>query len=245
MIEFRRVSKSFNKKSVLIDFSMILPEGKTFALLGLSGSGKTTALKLICGLHSPDQGEVLVNGLEASKSSLHSIRDQIGYVIQDGGLFPHLRARENLSLVGQEAGWSSKQIQSRIEELASLTRFSMDLLTQYPKELSGGQRQRVGLMRALMKNPPILLLDEPLGALDPITRHELQTELKQLFKELKKTCLLVTHDLYEAGTLADQILLLNQGRILQQGRLKDLIDHPADSFVSQFVQSQRQVGAEE
>lgn len=238
MIEVSEVSKSFGKTKVLRQLSFQVGEGDGCALLGLSGSGKTTALKLLCGLYMPDAGSIKVDKRPVQKEGLSELRKNIGYVIQDGGLFPHLTAEQNLSLVGEEAGWSSKDISARIEELSSLAKISLSVLRNYPRQLSGGQRQRVGLMRALFRDPPILLLDEPLGALDPITRSELQEELRDLFKSLRKTFILVTHDLYEAGFLADQILLLKEGQIIQRGTLTDLINHPADDFVRRFVDSQ-------
>jgi osmoprotectant transport system ATP-binding protein len=244
MIELRNVTKFFSQTAVLSDLSFSVPDGETFALLGLSGSGKTTALKLVCGLHQPDGGEVLVQNIPVVDERMAEVRSQLGYVIQDGGLFPHLTAYQNVWLVGREAGWSDERIRARVEELAALAKLPMKFLDSYPRQLSGGQRQRIGILRALLRDPPVLLLDEPLGALDPITRSELQHELKDLFQRLRKTVLLVTHDLYEAGYLADRILLLNGGRILQQGSLQDLVRNPADEFVHRFVQSQRHEGGE-
>lgn len=239
MIEVRSVTKFFGTSKVLSELTFSIPDGETYALLGLSGSGKTTAMKVICGLQQADSGEVSVQNITVTNENLSAVRAQLGYVIQDGGLFPHLIAFENLAIVGREVGWTLERIQTRIEELAALAKLSPALLDKYPSQLSGGQRQRVGLMRALMRDPPILLLDEPLGALDPITRSELQAELRDLCRQFKKTVLLVTHDLFEAGYLADRILLLNQGRILQQGTLKELISHPADDFVRRFVDSHK------
>jgi osmoprotectant transport system ATP-binding protein len=238
MIEFENVSKSFHSARVLRNISFRVDEGVTCALLGLSGSGKTTALKIIAGLHTYDSGRVSVGGIPVQESTLPEIRSQLGYVIQDGGLFPHLTAEKNLELVGHEAGWDAVKMRARINELSELTKMSKALLQKYPRELSGGQRQRVGLMRALMKNPSVLLLDEPLGALDPITRRDLQIELRALCRELKKTVVLVTHDLYDAGYLADHIFLLKDGAIVQEGRLQDLVQTPADEFVRKFVESQ-------
>lgn len=241
MIDFKSVNKSFNGISVLKELSFTVPAGQTFALIGLSGSGKTTALKLIAGIHTPDTGYVKVNGVTLAKSTIGDVRSSIGYVIQDGGLFPHLTGFENLEIVGQEVGWDETRIRERIAELATLTQLRLELLDKYPRELSGGQRQRVGLMRALLLDPPILLLDEPLGALDPITRSELQKELRDLCQALKKTVVLVTHDLFEAGYLADHILLLNEGHILQQGNLSNLVGTPASAFVRKFVESQKRL----
>ncbi|MCB0362348.1 MAG: ATP-binding cassette domain-containing protein, partial [Bdellovibrionales bacterium] len=227
LIEVKTVSKFFGKTQVLKDLSFRLDSGKGCALLGLSGSGKTTALKLICGLYMPDSGDIVVENILVEKARLREIRKLIGYVIQDGGLFPHMTALSNISIVGEEAGWSREKIDKRVKELAELAKFPMKLLSHCPRQLSGGQRQRVGLMRALLLDPPILLLDEPLGALDPITRSDLQKELKDLFHELRKTFVLVTHDLFEAGFIADHILLLKEGKIVQRGTLLDLIKNPA------------------
>lgn len=240
MIKLINVTKNFGHTPILINLSLTVPDGESYALLGLSGSGKTTVLKLICGLHIPDSGEVYLQNLKVSKDSLTQVRAQIGYVIQDGGLFPHMTVFQNLSIVGKEAGWDLIKIQNRIDELINLTKLSSSLLNHYPSQLSGGQKQRVGIIRALMLDPPVLLLDEPLGALDPITRSELQVEIRDLCRRLHKTVLLVTHDLFEAGYLADKILLLNHGQIVQAGTLKELINFPADEFVQKFVDSHRQ-----
>jgi osmoprotectant transport system ATP-binding protein len=166
-------------------------------------------------------------------------------VIQDGGLFPHLTARENLSLPAQVAGWPMDRTAARIEELAALTLFPSDGLDRYPVQLSGGQRQRVGLMRALMLDPDVLLLDEPLGALDPLIRADLQKDLRVIFRELEKTVVLVTHDLAEAAYLADDIVLLNEGRVVQYGTFDDLKTRPGNPFVTRFVQAQRTIHLDE
>ena len=238
MISVKNVTKKFGKIAVLNDLTFSLAKGEGLALLGLSGSGKTTILKILCGLQYPDEGHVLVDGLLLGPQHLFQIRKKLGYVIQDGGLFPHLTALENIKLVGAEAGLSQEQIEARIHELARLTRLSEDLLMRYPRELSGGQRQRIGIMRALFLDPEVLLLDEPLGALDPITRHELQLELKELFKKLHKTFILVTHDLNEATILADRIILLADGKVVQEGTMKDLMMNPATEFVRKFILAQ-------
>lgn len=238
MISVANITKSFGNQTVLKNFSFNIGTGESLALLGLSGSGKTTALKIICGLHLPDQGQVTIAGLHLSTESLPLIRKKIGYVIQDGGLFPHLTAWENIALIGRESLLSAEEINARIKELCILTKISIDLLDRYPAELSGGQRQRVGIMRALFLDPEILLLDEPLGALDPITRRELQFELKDLIARLKKTVVLVTHDLYEATYLADRIILLSEGKIIQEGTMNELTEKPASDFVKTFVVAQ-------
>lgn len=238
MISVQSVSKSFGPLTILKNISFDVAPGETKALLGLSGSGKTTALKLVCGLHLPDSGTVLIGGETLTRETLTEQRRKMGYVIQDGGLFPHLTAFQNISLVGEEAGWEKENIQSRISELALLVKIDEHLLDRYPRELSGGQRQRIGIMRAMLLDPPVMLLDEPMGALDPITRHDLQIELKDLFTRMKKTVLIVTHDLFEAGFLADSILLLQEGRLIQEAPMRELIESPANEFVKLFVSSQ-------
>src|SRR5438045_5331757 len=167
------------------------------------------------------------------------LRRRIGYVIQEGGLFPHLTARANILLMARHHGKTDAEMHPRLSELCELTRFSESLLARYPLELSGGQRQRVSLMRALMLSPELLLLDEPLGALDPLVRASLQKDLKEIFARLRQTTLLVTHDLAEAAYLGDEIVLVNEGRIVKQGSLADLREKTASSFVSEFINAQR------
>lgn len=244
MITIDRISKNFGMTNVLSDLSFEIPGGSTTALLGLSGSGKTTLLKLICGLHFPNSGQISINGEALQTGNLTHLRKKMGYVIQDGGLFPHLTAFANLAIVGKEAGFSRSDIEKRVQELAELTKISSAILSRYPREISGGQKQRIGIMRALFLDPPILLLDEPFGALDPITRSQLQTDLKEIFLKMRKTVLLVTHDLFEAGFLADRILLLNHGQIAQAGTLRELMDKPANDFVKLFVNSHHHMVAE-
>jgi len=237
MLELRGVEKRFEEVLALGPIDLSFDVGTT-ALIGPSGCGKSTLLRLLVGLVRADAGEVLVDGTLLSDASLSAARRRIGYVIQDGGLFPHLRAAENVSLLASQSGWSAERICARRAELASLVRLSDDALAHYPQQLSGGQRQRVSLMRALMLDPDILLLDEPLGALDPLIRAALQLDLKQIFARLGKTVVLVTHDLGEAGFLAARIVLLKEGRILQAGSLQSLYEAPADPFVTRFVRAQ-------
>ena len=172
-------------------------------------------------------------------ATARAVRLRTGYVIQDGGLFPHLTARGNVTLLARHLGWDRPRIEARVAELAELTRFPADGLDRHPRQLSGGQRQRVGLMRALMLDPAALLLDEPLGALDPLVRADLQTELRDIFRSLGKTVVLVTHDLGEATFFADRVVLLRDGRVVQEGSPADLWHRPADPFVTRFVQAQR------
>ncbi len=238
MIRLEKVSKSFGLSRVLEDVSLTLPQGRTTVVMGLSGSGKSTLLALIVGLEAPDHGDVWIGDESMTTSSALSLRRRMGYVIQDGGLFPHLTARRNIDLMARELGWLAARRSERLIELCTLTRFPTTALERYPSELSGGQRQRVSLMRALMLDPPNLLLDEPLGALDPMTRADLQEELKSIFQTLNKTVVIVTHDVSEAALFGDMIVLLHQGRVLQQGTFRDLVATPADAFVSDFIKAQ-------
>ena len=215
--------------------SLSIAAGEMVALIGQSGCGKSTILRLMLGLLRPDSGSVLVQGQEFRPEMRH----RIGYVVQDGGLFPHLTARANATLMARYLGWAAEQIESRLKELAELTHFPADGLDRYPLQLSGGQRQRVSLMRALMLSPDIVLLDEPLAALDPLIRSDLQKDLRKIFETLRKTVVLVTHDLGEAVFLGDHLVLLRDGRIAQEGTPADLMDRPANDFVTRFINAQR------
>src|SRR5262245_32841886 len=238
MIRLESVNKSYGGSIVIDSVSVTIVGGKTTILIGPSGAGKSTLLGLINGIESPDEGTVTIDSNPLTPRSALLLRRKMGYVIQDGGLFPHLTARRNIDLMAKEAGWPLDRRRARVEELCALTRFPADALERFPAELSGGQRQRVSLMRALMLDPDILLMDEPLGALDPMIRAELQDDLKGIFLSLKKTVVIVTHDLSEAAFFGDTIILMHKGRIVQQGQFRDLIDRPADSFVGQFVHAQ-------
>jgi osmoprotectant transport system ATP-binding protein len=235
----RKVSKRYNGVTALDQVSLDFAAGSTTALIGGSGAGKSTVLRLLLGLDWPDAGEVSAWGQPLRRDGLLSLRQRVGYVIQEGGLFPHLTALGNLALQPRYLGWNTERIRQRAQELAALARLPVDALQRFPAELSGGQRQRVALMRGLMADPDALLLDEPLGALDPVVRHELQDELKQIFDELGKTVIVVTHDLAEAAWFADRLVLLREGRVVQDGRYEDLRDHPADDFVRAFIHAQR------
>jgi osmoprotectant transport system ATP-binding protein len=239
MFELRGVSKRYGDSVALGPADLDVPAGRTTVLLGPSGCGKSTLLRLLVGLIAPDAGEVLFDGTPVTPSTALALRPRMGYVIQDGGLFPHLSARGNITLMARYLGWERRRLDARITELAELTRFPTDGLDRYPAQLSGGQRQRVGLMRALMLDPRALLLDEPLGALDPMVRSELQDDLRQIFRALGKTVVMVTHDLGEADFFADRIVLLRAGRVVQIGTLAELWRSPADPFVRQFIQAQR------
>lgn len=239
MLQLTDVSRSYSDKTVLQPISLRMVEGQTTVLIGPSGCGKSTLLRLIVGLISPDAGSVHFQEQQVTPENILSLRHKMGYVIQEGGLFPHLTAEGNVSLLARHLGWEEKRIQTRIEELRELTHLADDVLSRYPAQLSGGQRQRVSLMRALMLDPDVLLLDEPLGALDPMIRAELQMELREIFRTLKKTVVMVTHDMGEAAFFGESIVLLCEGQLVQQGTLDEMIKQPADPFVTQFIQAQR------
>lgn len=243
LIELRGASKIYGAATALHPTELSFEAGKTTALLGPSGCGKSTILRLIVGGIAPTQGEIRFDGTLVNESNGIALRRRMGYVIQDGGLFPHLTAEGNVLLLARHLQQLDDVIRKRLADLCELTRFPQDALPRYPGELSGGQRQRVGLMRALMLKPEALLLDEPLGALDPLVRAALQTDLKKIFHELKQTVILVTHDLGEAAYLADSIVLMESGHIVQQGTLTDLRDCPATPYVSEFLNAQRSLAA--
>ena len=244
MIALENVSKTYGKQLALAPTSLQFSSGRITALIGPSGCGKSTLLRLMLGLIQPDNGRVVFNGEAMTFDNVEHVRHAIGYVIQDGGLFPHLTARENVVLLARYLQRDLSWINERVNNLAELVRLPHAVLSRHPHELSGGQRQRVGLMRALMLDPEMLLLDEPLGALDPIVRSELQTELKGIFMHLGRTVILVTHDMNEAAYLASDIVLLREGRVVQRGTLGDLLNHPAEPYVKQFIQAQRSLVTE-
>ncbi|HTV31619.1 MAG TPA: ATP-binding cassette domain-containing protein [Methylocella sp.] len=238
MIRLESIRKSYGDAVVVDNVTVTILQNKTTVLIGPSGAGKSTLLSLINGIETPDDGTIMVESNPLTPQSALLLRRRMGYVIQDGGLFPHLTACQNIDLMAKEAGWPLDRRRARVDELCVLTHFPPTALDRFPLELSGGQRQRVSLMRALMLDPGILLMDEPLGALDPMIRAELQDDLKAIFLSLAKTVVLVTHDLSEAAFLGDVILLMHKGRVIQQGQFRDLVDHPQDAFVREFVHAQ-------
>jgi osmoprotectant transport system ATP-binding protein len=238
VIELREVSKRFGDRVALDGVSIDVQPGTVHVLLGSSGSGKSTVLRVVLGLVAPDEGQVRVDGTPVNEATRSTLVKGMGYVVQDGGLYPHLTAFDNVALPAQVSGWPAARTRARAAELGEMVGLDEDTLRRYPRELSGGQRQRVGLMRALMLDPPILLLDEPLGALDPIVRAELQAQLKSLFQTLGKTVVLVTHDIREAALLGSVITLMTTGRVVQRGRFADLLERPAAPFVTQFLTAQ-------
>jgi osmoprotectant transport system ATP-binding protein len=238
-IEIENLSKSYAGVVALEVDRFRLEPRTTLALIGPSGCGKSTLLRLIVGLLRPDRGRVSVVGAAMTPETRRSLQLRMGYVIQEGGLFPHLTAAENVALVANDLGWSQDRVRARTDELLDLTQIPRTLLPRYPGQLSGGQRQRVALMRALMLDPDLLLLDEPLTALDPMIRSDLQRELKDLFERLRKSVLFVTHDMAEAAFVAGEMAIMRAGRILQRGSFQDLAHRPADPFVTDFIRRQR------
>jgi osmoprotectant transport system ATP-binding protein len=232
-------SKTFGGVPALHATTLDVPAGETTVLIGPSGSGKSTLLRLIIGLVHPDAGQVHFADLELGPTTVQAIRRRIGYVVQEGGLFPHLTARDNVALLARHLGWPRARIDDRLTELGALARLAPELLDRYPAQLSGGQRQRVGIMRALMLDPDLLVLDEPLGALDPLVRAELQDDLQAAFRTLGKSVVMVTHDLDEAAFFGQRLVLLREGQIVQVGTLDDLVHAPADPFVTRFLHAQR------
>jgi osmoprotectant transport system ATP-binding protein len=239
MLALQNINKSFEGRPVLTDVNLNVPKGATHALIGSSGSGKTTLLRITLGLIPFDKGYVKINDQALLSFSPVQWADRIGYVPQDGGLFPHITGFENVSLIAKLRGWNRQRIEARVEELRKLVDLDPSVLGHFPFELSGGQQQRVAIMRAAMMDPQVMLLDEPMAALDPLIRRSLQRELKSIFQRLGKTVLLVTHDLGEAVYLAENLTLLHDGKILQSGTYRELLLHPADPFVTSFINAQR------
>ena len=239
MLSTQQVSKRYGDALALDAISVEPPGGKTTVLIGPSGCGKSTLLRAFIHLIPVDDGFVRFGGDVVSAANALEIRRRVGYVLQTGGLFPHMTVRRNVTLMWDHL--REPDPTDRLQYLCSLVHLEPTLLERFPAELSGGQRQRIGLMRALMLDPPVLLLDEPLGALDPLVRAELQQDLREIFRKLNKTVVLVTHDLAEAAYFADHVVLMRQGKLEQEGPFRDLLDRPATDFVGQFVTAQREL----
>jgi len=245
-VSLDRVEKELGGRPVIRPTTLELDDGARVALIGPSGSGKSTLLRMVLGLVVPDRGTVKVGDTAVNARTARAVRRRIGYVIQDGGLFPHLTAAENVALPtrirdGADDARGRGGAREKLRELAELVRLPEALLGRYPRSLSGGERQRVGVMRALVLDPAVLLLDEPLGALDPIVRAGLQEDLLALFRRLGKSVVLVTHDMAEAAYLADSIAIMRDGAILQRGTMRELIDAPEHPFVGEFVGAERKL----
>lgn len=236
IICFENISKSYGNNLILKDFNLKINKGEFVTIIGSSGSGKTTALKLINGLIEPDEGTLYVNKKDISKVNQNMLRRNIGYVIQGVGLFPHMNIRKNISYVLNLTNNHTKiEINKRVKNLISLVGMEDEILERYPNELSGGQRQRIGIARALAANPSILLMDEPFGAVDEITRKTLQDEIKKVHRELKVTIIFITHDVREAFKLGTKVVVMDSGKIVQMGNPKDIISTPKNDFVKNLI----------
>jgi osmoprotectant transport system ATP-binding protein len=237
-IHFKQVSKSFGQHQALKNINLSFAEDCTTAIVGASASGKSTLLKLINGLVIPDQGEVQVFNQPIDYTDLKSLRRRIGYAVQSAALFPHLKVRENIILMAKLTGWQADRIQQRLEFLLELMGLPEKLLARYPHQLSGGQQQRISLCRAMMLNHPLLLLDEPFSALDPITRHEIQNEFISIQQAEKHSIILVTHDMKEAVKLAHHIVIMHHGEIAQASTMEQVLDDPQPGYVSSLLREQ-------
>lgn len=237
IIRFEQVTKCYEDHLILEDFNLEIQKGEFLAVIGSSGSGKTTMMKMINGLLAPTAGTVYVNGKDISKEDQTLLRRNIGYVIQGIGLFPHMTVRKNIAYVPSLLNHHDKErTRKATERLIRVVGLEQDMLDRYPSELSGGQRQRVGIARALAANPDILLMDEPFGAVDEITRKMLQTEITRIHKELNVTIVFITHDIREALNLGTRVIIMRDGHIEQDGIPGEIRDHPRTEFVKQLIQ---------
>ncbi len=237
MIQFEHVKKQYKNGFVAVDdLSLHIESGEFIVFIGPSGCGKTTTMKMINGLIEPTEGKILINGEDITRTNPYELRRKIGYVIQDIGLMPHMTIADNIACVPKLLKWDKERTSKRVRELLELVGLDPEItMGKYPKQLSGGQKQRVGVARALAVDPPIMLMDEPFGALDPITREQLQDEFIRLQKKMKKTIVFVTHDMDEAIKFADRIAIINHGKIVQCAPPLEILQKPANSFVSDFI----------
>ncbi len=239
MIVLEHATKHYNDIKAVDEISLSIKEGETVVLLGTSGCGKTTTLRMINRLIEPSSGKITVDGKNIKEQPVEALRRGIGYVLQHHGLFPHYTVAENIAIVPNLLKWSKKKIEDRVAELLEKLQLPVSVAGLFPAALSGGQQQRVGLARALAVGSPVLLMDEPLGALDPVTRAGIRSEFKHLDELKRKTILMVTHDIQEAFELGDRICLMNNGKIVQIGSAKELLFKPANEFVATFLKGQQ------
>jgi len=239
MIKVKHLSKNFGTVKAVDDISFEVKEHENLILLGTSGCGKTTTLKMINRLIEPSAGEIFIDGKNIFEQSPEILRRGIGYVLQNNGLFPHYTVAENIAVVPQLLKWDKKRTEKRVDELLEKLHLTKDYLNVYPNELSGGQQQRIGLARALVADPAVLLMDEPFGALDNVTRSKIHAEFKALDELKRKTIIMVTHDVQEAFELGDHICLMDKGKIVQDGSPEELLFKPQNDFVKEFLKEQR------
>jgi osmoprotectant transport system ATP-binding protein len=235
MIELDHVSKRYGARDSVSDVSFAVEKGAFCAMVGPSGSGKSTTLRMINRLIEPSAGHIRINGEDVTTLPMEALRRRIGYAIQSVGLFPHWSIADNIATVPRLLKWPEERVQQRVDELLSMLQLDATTRTKFPHQLSGGQQQRIGVARALAADPEVLLMDEPLGALDPITREALRAELSRIHRSTGKTILFVTHDIDEALQLADTIALLRDGKLVQYGSPIELLTRPADDFVRDFM----------
>lgn len=245
MIEYRDVRKSYGDKEIIRGISFTVEAGEFIVIIGPSGCGKTTTVKMLNRLIDATSGSILIDGVDTREMDLLRLRTSVGYVIQQIGLFPNMTVEENISVVPKIMKWSKEKTLARVKELMEMVHMPYDdYAKKYPKQLSGGQQQRVGVLRAMATNPPIIIMDEPFGALDPITREILQAEVKKIQKEFHITILFITHDMHEAMKMADRVIFMDQGVIRQQATPRQMLLHPATEEITRFI-SLQEVGLDE
>ena len=236
IIEYKNIGKSYQSKWVVRNFNLTINEGDFLCIVGTSGSGKTTLLKMINGLVVPDEGDITINGIRVIDQDIISLRRKIGYAIQGDGLFPHMTVADNIGYVPKLDGVPKEEVDSIVNRMLSLVGLPLDSKGKYPKELSGGQQQRVGIARAYANSPKILLMDEPFGAVDSITRYQLQEDLKQIHKQTDCTIVFITHDMHEAFKLGTHILVMHEGKIQQYGTAEEVKNYPSNEYVKQLIE---------
>ena len=239
IIEYKNIGKSYQGKWVVRNFNLTINEGDFLCIVGTSGSGKTTLLKMINGLIVPDEGDITINGIRVIDQDIISLRRKIGYAIQGDGLFPHMTVAGNIGYVPKLDGLPKEEVDSIVNRMLSLVGLPLDSKGKYPKELSGGQQQRVGIARAYANSPKILLMDEPFGAVDSITRYQLQEDLKQIHKQTDCTIVFITHDMHEAFKLGTHILVMHEGKIQQYGTAEEVKNYPSNEYVKQLIEMTR------
>lgn len=238
-IEYKGIGKSYQGKWVVRDFNLTINEGDFLCIVGTSGSGKTTLLKMINGLIVPDEGDITIFGTRVIDQDIISLRRKIGYAIQGDGLFPHMTVADNIGYVPKLDSTPKEVVDAIVDRMLSLVGLPLDSKGKYPKELSGGQQQRVGIARAYANSPKILLMDEPFGSVDSITRYQLQEDLKNIHKQTDCTIVFITHDMHEAFKLGTHILVMHEGKIQQYGTAEEVKNHPSNEYVKQLVEMTR------